>query len=70
MSPNCSGVTRAHGTAQGTEDANIGGIYAYGCWGDAAREGTASEMEGLRGQRKEEVTVGVASQQSEKVSLV
>lgn len=70
MSPNCSGVTRAHVTAQGTEDENIGGVYAYGCWSDAVREGIMSATEGLRVQRKEEVAVGVASQQSEKVSLV
>lgn len=43
-------------------------LRVLGKWG--IRERKVSAMEGLRVQRKEEVTVGVASQQSEKVSLV
>lgn len=30
MSPSCSEVTRARVTAQGAENAHIGGVYAYG----------------------------------------
>lgn len=78
MSPNCCGVTRVRVTAQCTENANTGGVNACDCGGDACseswrsgvREGKVSAMDRLGVQRKEEVTVGVASRQSEKVSLV